>query len=298
MYSMRNDLSTKRLINRALNRPRHAPMLRCHAKNRAFVKACEERGDYSHSAKDHICDECRCKHVAGWGTNHYGVGFCKHHEKGRNKVHAREFAKNQALALQQGWPMPHAYESANEYLQRIAEESKDAREVLDTRAEITLLRAKLQEFEAELSSGKRKETELAKQIAELIEKLDGLEFIDGKQGDEIKELLEQVYLKETQLTTGSPGGKLRPMSYKARAELAMSFARTISGLAKDWYGIVKDDFIQVEEVTLWLQAIVLLTKRIMNDNKMFQKWLNEFKLIPRPVSPAERRVAQKMVIDA
>ena len=257
------------------------------------MKEREAHGDYSHSGPGHVCDQCRCRNVAGKGTNHYGVGFCHVHEKGRRKTQARAFARNQALAIRQGWPMPYQYESENEYLARIAEQSQEARQILDTQAEINLLRATLQEFEKQLYAGKDKEREIVRELKALREAIQDKNFVDPQQADRIIELLEANYFKETELTD-TTGKGLVPMSDRVKMELKMKLARSISKLAHDYFAVARDDMVTTEQVRVWLEQIIVMTRRFMSPDD-FSRWLSEFKLIDRPRSPAEKRVLQRVL---
>jgi len=80
----------KRRIKRILFLENKDKFPRCPHKSEKQVEAFEEKGDYSHSGKDHICNLCRCRNTAGSGTKgdfyglgietgHYGVGYCKYH---------------------------------------------------------------------------------------------------------------------------------------------------------------------------------------------------------------------------
>jgi hypothetical protein len=108
------------------------------------IKKFEAAGDFSHSSKKHICDICRCKHVAGYGTNHYGVGYCYYHDIGSSK----KLAQHMAIALQQGFPAdPVKYRSDRDYIDKIKEMADAANSRLNLNAELDLLRAHLLELE-------------------------------------------------------------------------------------------------------------------------------------------------------
>jgi hypothetical protein len=123
------------------------PFPRCVGKDFRKVKKFEKQGDFSHSGHraKHICDACRCKRTAGWGTKHFGVGFCYYHDVDR----ARLVAKSMTIALQQGYPLdPIKYKSDSEFIAEVRRMSEKSKGVLGMREELILLRTHLQEVEA------------------------------------------------------------------------------------------------------------------------------------------------------
>ncbi len=133
-------------IKRSLNIERNEPFPRCRGKMQAKVRKFEKKGDFSHSgtARAHLCNECRCNRVAGWGTSHYGVGYCWYHDLDN----ARSFAKSQTIALRQGYPLdPIKYQSDSEYIDDVRRQAEASGNVLSVRDDLALLRTHLQEFE-------------------------------------------------------------------------------------------------------------------------------------------------------
>jgi hypothetical protein len=133
-------------IKRSLNIERNEPFPRCRGKMQKKVKEFEKKGDFSHSGtpRTHLCNDCRCKRVSGWGTTHYGVGYCWYHDVDS----ARSFSKSQAVALRQGYPLdPIHYKSDSEYIDDVRRQASDSGNVLSLRDDLVLLRTHLQEFE-------------------------------------------------------------------------------------------------------------------------------------------------------
>lgn len=133
-------------IRLSLGMPANMPFMRCPGKSVTFVRACEAKGDFSHSGprKQHICEKCRCKRTAGQGTKHYGVGYCYYHDINGSRV----IAKSMAIALQQGYPLdPIKYRTETEYIDQVREQAEQAQGRLSVGEEINLVRAHLQEFE-------------------------------------------------------------------------------------------------------------------------------------------------------
>lgn len=87
--------------------------LKCQARNLCLAKRLDaELGYRFHGMPGHVCKECRCKHTAGSGTHgdfygigentgHYGVGWCKNHEKLSRRVPSVRYARECMEALQQ-----------------------------------------------------------------------------------------------------------------------------------------------------------------------------------------------------
>ena len=80
--------NNKLQIRQKLNMRSIQAFPRCRGKVRKFIAAREAEGDFTHSGKDHLCDECRCQRIAGSGTKgnfyglgpqtgFYGVGYCE-----------------------------------------------------------------------------------------------------------------------------------------------------------------------------------------------------------------------------
>jgi hypothetical protein len=133
-------------IRNSLGMARDEPFMRCRGKLTSKVKRFEQKGDFSHSGPQtaHVCNQCRCNRVAGWGTTHYGVGYCWYHDIDS----ARRMAKAQTIALRQGYPLdPIKYHSDSEYIDEVRKMADDSGQVLGMRDELILLRTHLQEFE-------------------------------------------------------------------------------------------------------------------------------------------------------
>ena len=119
---------------------------RCTGKCKNRIKKLEEGGDFSHSGsrREHTCELCRCKRVAGWGTKHYGVGNCFYHDID----HSRRLAKAMTTALQQGYPLaPVKYQSESQYIEAIRRMAEESQGRLNMAEELILLRSHLQEVE-------------------------------------------------------------------------------------------------------------------------------------------------------
>jgi len=127
------------------------PFPRCPGKGKRsvrdpFIRKLEKAGDFSHSGnrREHICDFCQCKHVAGWGTKHYGVGYCYFHDVDSG----RQVSKSMTIAIQQGYPLnPIKYRSDRDYIEEVRKQAEAAHGRLDLGEELNVLRAHMQEVE-------------------------------------------------------------------------------------------------------------------------------------------------------
>jgi len=127
------------------------PFPRCSGKgsryiNDPFIRKLEKAGDFSHSGnrRQHICDFCRCKKTAGWGTTHYGTGMCYWHDVDVG----RKVSKSMAIAMQQGYPLnPIKYKSDRDYIEEVRKMAEAAHGRLDLGEDLNVLRAHIQEME-------------------------------------------------------------------------------------------------------------------------------------------------------
>jgi len=195
------------------------PFIRCRGKLHAKVRKFERQGDFSHSgsSRQHICDKCRCKHTAGWGTTHYGVGYCWYHDIDAKRM----MAKAQTIALRQGYPLdPIKYKSDSDYIDDIRRQAEDSGNILGMRDELVLLRTHLQEFE---------------------------NF--WKTADPAKKL------------TMKTARGAENMTDDIKLSLLVKLTKAISRLSRDQYVITESDFIAVDEVKIWLWAIIQSLER-------------------------------------
>ena len=205
-------------------------------KLQAAGEACDDCGKRGHTP----CHKCRCPSTCGSGTEHYGVGFCFSHEKGRNRAIAEKYARTHKTALQQGFPLkPVRYVSDNDYLVQIQEEAVDAREKMETVRELDLVRAKLQEFE------------------------------DKIYADDFKVLFK---------------GELVPAGDDVKIDAVTKLTRAIGSLAKINLEVTDSDYIHKNEIKLWFQEILNVTRAAMTSDEEFEEWLDKFKQIPVPQS--------------
>jgi hypothetical protein len=141
----------KSVIRKKLGIPSWACFPKCPAKSRRFVLLCEAAGDYTHSDRHHYCIKCACKRTAGFGTDHFGWGWCFVHEKGRRKAASKEFAMNHLEAIQQRHPS--LYHNADKYFDAVESEGLKSAQAKSVEAEIKLLRATTLEMIERIKNG-------------------------------------------------------------------------------------------------------------------------------------------------
>ena len=209
----------KKKVRQILNLRCFQEFPRCRGKVKKFIKAREAEGDFTHSDKNHLCDECRCDQVAGaWTkgnfyglgvqTGMYGVGYCErcirswNYSPGMLVKHARVMVREM-----------QAYGTAEDHMD----------------SEVGLKIAK-------------KEASLVRQKEKVRE--DMVLLVDYLRDFRKKCLIEDGDPGEfTEMTGDGP----MPAADKTKAELAIKFALAISKLNMADFKMNEEDFVNVEE---------------------------------------------------
>lgn len=129
-------------IKRSLRIRQNDPLPRCMARSK---DAAEKLGP-EHQKRGHVCEECRCKHIAGYGTKHYGYGLCFYHEKPDHLQKAARIMADQQRALTMaGYPdKVFKYQTNDEKLSDIREAADAAQGRHQLKEELVVLRMLLQ----------------------------------------------------------------------------------------------------------------------------------------------------------
>lgn len=261
--------------------PRPAKVPRCPAKARGKKRRFEEAGDFSHSPNTHFCSECACGRPAGYGTNHYGWGFCKSHEAEIGKEQAAKFAEDHLQALQTRTPF--AYKDVSKWLQGVQYDAEDAMAVLNLRSEIDVIRASLQEV---LERCRVDQSEVKPYEAALLQIADSVKGgVDPDQAKLILKALDEVKVglaRASGTLTESGRGGTQPMSDATRIELVRKLADTVARISKSKFDIDANKFITVDELKAFVGMVVSHSKRILKDPKLFQDWAEAMSKIPSP----------------
>jgi hypothetical protein len=217
-----------------------AKLPRCPGRAKVKVAAFEEKGDFSHSGKDHICPECRCSHIAGAGTKgdfyglgdhtgHYGAGWCYFHEKQNPHKVCITYALRCIKDLRRGGMF--GYKSNAPYLKQIEDDASEADTRVTVRAEINLLRAKLQE------------------------------------------MLKKI--EEGGMTESSKDGPVEASDVSVIKSVAL-LGKTISSIAIDDMHLSEMNYVNTEDVKIRAQQTVALTRRIVETHGTFDDWVKGY----------------------
>lgn len=159
------DKTEIKKIKASLGLRANDPLPKCPAKCTNKAKRLGEE----HTEAGHICEECRCGHTAGMGTEHYGVGYCVFHENAKAyKGSAKEVAHTQKIALQQGYPdKVYRYQSSDKYLEKTREAADAAQGRHQLKEEIAVLRMLLQKYLKQIEDITEVSEETIKSVSKL-----------------------------------------------------------------------------------------------------------------------------------
>jgi len=244
--------SQQKYIRYLLRLPFKGPMPRCKAKRRRFVAACEERGDYSHSKKGHLCEACRCRKTAGHGTKgdfygigantgHWGCGLCDAHEKIKNHCRSRSLE----LAAFDMWTLMNNGDTnmvLDGYRENVSIEAQNASLRLDIRKDLEVTASVLRDLTETLLP-----TGVVDALVSLTEAIKQSQFVEPEQGDQIKKLLRSKILERTRLTEYVMGS-LEPLSSKSELELKLKAASTLSRLKLNEFTLDSASYVHFDEL--------------------------------------------------
>ena len=126
---------------RSLGLTNRAHLPRCGHWSKTKAEALAKAGDPSHLAAGHSCPECTCQLTAGAGTSaktkigeHYGVGWCMHHEKNHSKEECQKRADLMTDLIRKGVPnRQFLYRTASDNLQKLYKEADESKGIIDMR---------------------------------------------------------------------------------------------------------------------------------------------------------------------
>jgi len=266
-------------VRRILFWPPDSPLPRCHAKVRSFVKKREAQGDYSHSARNHICDVCRCTKTAGsktkgnfYGlgpeTGHLGVGYCLRCENSRQH-RSYSFAKNQLRDLQ---IYGKASMDSERYLAVTKEEAEIAEVSLRAKEDIALMAETLHEFKRSLDQEKADELATLPILREILDRLQNVECIDKETGEYLRDQLFDAILVREQLTEMTKVGPV-PMTDKTKIDIKLKMADIISKCSMRHFKMDSSDYVHYDELAARMHKMISLCKRLVF--KAFELGKNE-----------------------
>lgn len=219
----------------ALGIPNHMKLPRCMAKRKMALRHLE-----GHDAPDHICDDCRCRFVAGYGTSHYGVGYCIVHEHDpRYRGHARRVMEAHKVAIQQGYPdkaYKYAVADPDGYVAEIRKAAEDARGVTDLREEIVLVRSELQRMLKEYEGGNFK--------VRVGSPRDGFEYV---QADDME-----------------------------RSKALNALVRSLSRISVDNLRLTEDEMVSKDKLKVWAAGTISIVERMSPDKRFRDEFVEQF----------------------
>lgn len=238
------DVAEQLRIRASLNMKKADLFPRCRGKANYRVKKFVKAGDESHSEKNHICEECRCRYVAGSHTDHYGVGYCYNHESttGMTKTNMQAMVACQKTAIQQGYPdAVYKYKTNDVWIDEIRAKAEESGGATDLREELALLRSKSQELITKFEDGKEKLTE-------------------GHDKD----------------------GCVRTMTDATYYKLMATLMTSVGKLTQANLAVTEQDYIHVDQVNIWFaQVIRLIQQEVEAEHpEVFDKLIDGIKLIP------------------
>ena len=274
-------------IRKILGLPSWARFPRCSAKSKTFVAKREAEGDFSHSEKKHICDECRCQTTAGMGTignfyglgehtGHYGCGWCRVHERHRPRSQGERYAEEHMRLLQgvgSGRDAQSDFALVTREQARVAEARKEVRDQIDSVKEWC---QKFLSMCREPSLAERADVVAAlKEVEAAVVTSGGL---DRKTLDLVMGAIGQAIVLHSGLTESGRGGP-QPMSDDTRFKNVRDFAKTISSMAMDDFKVSEGDYVRMDDVAICLHRTMLLIQRFVAKKEDYDKLKDEMKVI-------------------
>lgn len=275
-----------RMIKLALYLPAEASLPRCPAKDMDFVRECEKKGDYSHSARRHICEKCRCKRIAGWGTvgdfyglgphtGHLGCGWCRKCECAPiRRGKALAFALEHFRILQQ---IGQAMEQNAEFAVVVREEAGLAQAKREVREQIETVRACCKNFYNMLAGGKD-ESALVTELSLIRSQIEKLGTITEVERNRLVGVLDEILRARTTLTERA-GNALIPMSDDTKMRHMRAWAETIAKLAVSEHIISKDNYVSLDDVKIRLGQTLNAVARFITDKEQWKKLMSELRVI-------------------
>ncbi|NCC59982.1 MAG: hypothetical protein EOM12_03390 [Verrucomicrobiae bacterium] len=242
---------------KSLLMPYDHPFDRCPGKDFKFVKECEAQGDFSHSGspRNHICEVCRCKNIAGSKTDHHGTGLCRTCEKMTSKTVCRLMNEKHERTLRQrsvGLPAEEIMKTTA--IELIKEEEIEAVSLAAAKAGTSL-----NDFVNMITHGKTADPEV-------VEKLDGiLEALNAQSEDMTPDLETAImYIEDLREYISAPteyvSGRLRIMSDKTRMSMAASMLKSMSAVG--WGELRKQGMVPAVAIYRFLDAVTKVTEKI------------------------------------
>lgn len=280
-------------IRKILGLPSWARLPRCSAKSKTFVQKCEEASDFSHSKKDHICDECRCKNTAGLGTKgdfyglgietgHYGCGWCERHEKGYRKGCAKDYAVEHMRLLQ---GVGSSASTTGEFELACQEEARIAVARREVKAMLEEVKASMEDFKKQcIPEDPEQRDAIAKQLEVFNELIATNGILEKEELKAVLDLTNMAIVMRSGLTESGRGGPVA-MSDDTRFKNVREFAKVISGIALDEFKVSEEGYVALGEISIRIQRMLSMTQRFIAKKDDWEKFIQEFRMIWASLRP-------------
>ena len=244
----RHELLT---IKRMLSWPTQQPFPRCPARSIRTAQLLAEAGEPWHLKPGHVCEKCRCKKIAGYGTwrhdwihgdfyglgehtGHHGVGFCFWHEQGTGRGSiAYQYAKAAMKALQISGEAPGP---SGEWLRTLQMDAELSVDRINVRKGMETVAKTLRDFEAACHGN-------------------------------------TCSLKEYS------NGELQKMSDKSRIQLALQIAKTLSDITKDVVHLERCDYVHRDVIKIAVFRTIDATLKVLPKEDERKEWMMKFREI-------------------
>ena len=269
-----------REIKRIMFWPRDKRFPRCPAKNKSFVRAREAEQDFSHSDRDHICDECRCKKRAGQGTKgdfyglgietgHVGLGWCADHDITRSDTKILELCDDQLRKIQQVGDLQM---DSLAHRKNVEEDAKLAAMSLRARQDLELVVDTLTEFKRDLNVEDREESEAVPVLRDILFRLNQMK--DDDDSSDIKKEIIDAILERTCLTEMSQGRPV-PMTDATKIKLKLDIAKTLSKVKLDHFKLDSSSYLHYDELKIRMPKMLTLADNLFEELKVMVMNLEE-----------------------
>ena len=278
----------KRDIRYWLDLPPSVAFPRCPAKSRSKIKMLAKSGEPDHADPKHFCEDCCCKYIAGQGTDHYGIGFCYHHEKGTRGQWCGEVAKRHHEVVRTG-RNPAQYFDPKGYIEQMSEEVEKEKSNAELRTEIDLIRGHMQEL-LELASADGKKRDRCADAMDALAK--ALSDNTSVTDNHIIQLEDAVNRLESEVHAPLRGNDGRPISFEKKCDLIVKMTNAITRSAGTKVKIDQFDMVHWGDFKAYvLQVLTITQKHILKiaDESSFAELLNEVQVVPEPTRGGGKR---------
>lgn len=233
-------------------------------------------GKTIHKKKGHVCVQCQCKKVAGWGTAHYGWGLCQFHEKWMSEKEKERVSESHLKAIRER--SPFVYRDASAWEKEVRKTGEKSRIQIDLTNELEIARGLVQEIVDKCSGDERGR-------AQLVELCEDWKHEDPDNEDVIARLDAIILLLSTPTSvTEYQGGKLVKASDKTRYELTSKLLYNVGRIGLDQWTVNRHEVITKEAYYDWLAKLSGICRRRIPNDKDWADFIIDLKQIGDPTT--------------